>query len=102
MREPRINRHLVNWPPEVKVEASEHLVALTQQPGWKILIGLLHDEREKSLQMLVVDSPRGKEAAEYAKELGRIEGLALAEAAIETVLTAAEEADRQLKAAVAA
>jgi hypothetical protein len=91
-----IAHELSTWTLEQRQEAGPAMEELEQMPGFEIVTALAERVRKRKLEsLLAADKPR--EAAEYARDLGEINGLRIAEQIVSTVKAKAEDADKQLE-----
>lgn len=91
-----IAAELAQWSPEERVDAGEAIKELEQMPGFEIYRSLSEGVRKRKLNALLTSS-KPREASEYARDLGEINGLSIVDAITETVKAKARDADKELE-----
>jgi hypothetical protein len=93
---PEIAAELKDWTLERRQEAGPVIEELEQAPGF-VLVSDLADRVLKRKMEALLASGKPREAAEYARDLGEINGIRIVQAVIETVKAKAKEADDELR-----
>lgn len=91
-----IAESMAKWPLEQRQDAGPIIEELEQTPGYRMLADLAESVRQRKLQRLLT-SGKPREAAEYARDLGEINGISIVQAIVETVKAKSKDADKQLE-----
>lgn len=91
-----VAEELRTWTLEERQEAGATIAELERTPGYALVARLAEQIRKRKLDALLA-SGKPREAAEYARDLGEINGIRVVEAIVQTVKAKAEAADKELE-----